>query len=96
LNDLSLQQLPNELRRHVIGVAHDAKVGNAENRGIFVLVNGGDDFGAPDAGDVLDLPGNTGTEIEIRLDLYAGSSRTEPSLPSWAAAGSKVRGIRIS
>ena len=47
----------------LVAVAYDAEVGNAENGGEFVLVNGDDEVGFLHAGKVLDGSGNTDGEV---------------------------------
>ncbi len=71
---LHLFQLLNELRHHFVQVADDAVVGNAENRRVFILVDGADHPGVADAGDVLDLAGHAHAHVEVRLDLGAGKA----------------------
>src|SRR6478735_3177396 len=61
-----------ELREHLVDVAHDAEVGDAEDRGFLVLVDRDDVLRALHAHHVLRRTGDAGGDVDGRLDDLAG------------------------
>ena len=55
----SLLEFVNQLRNNIIEIADDAEVSGLEDGGVFILVYGGDHLGVAEAGEMLDLAGNT-------------------------------------
>src|SRR3954469_7610144 len=60
-----------ELRDDLVEVAHDAEVGELEDRGVAVLVDGHDVLRGLHADLVLDRAGDAGREVELRGDGLA-------------------------
>ncbi len=65
-------KLPRQLRHDLEQVADQADVGDLEDRGFLVLVDGDDRLGILHAGEVLDRSGNADRDIDVRRDDLAG------------------------
>src|SRR5499426_1198068 len=61
-----------ELGQGLEQVGDQAVVGDLEDRGFLVLVDGDDDFGILHAGQVLDGAGNADRDVELRRHHFAG------------------------
>src|SRR4029450_5470080 len=60
-----------------VQVAHDTEVGQLEDRGLGVLVDGHDGLRGLHAGAVLDRPGDADGDVELRRDGLAGLPHLE-------------------
>src|SRR4029079_11028701 len=74
-----------------VGIAHDAEVGDVEDGGAGVLVDGDDGARPLHAGAVLDGAGDAAREVQLRGDGLAGLPHLEVvSVP--AQVGGRARG----
>lgn len=55
-------------------VAHDAEVGCAEDRSVFIFINSDDEIRLFHTGEVLDCSRDTACHIEVRADCLTGLS----------------------
>ena len=67
----TLQEL-GQLRQHGVQVAHDAEIGEVEDRRVRVLVDRDDRAAARHADLVLDRAGDAAGDVELRADRLAG------------------------
>src|SRR2546427_578873 len=69
-----LLELGAQERHHLEEVPHDPVVGDLENRGLGVLVDGADHLGGPHPGQVLDGPRDPEAQVELGRDGPSGLS----------------------
>src|ERR1035441_10020672 len=74
---LTLGDLLEELRYHLEQIADAPEVGQLEDRGLRVLVNGDDRLRGLHAGPVLDRAGNADRHVQLRRDGLAGLADLE-------------------